>query len=233
MRANNFEDKIREKLKSREIRPSENAWEKLERQLDAQSPKKSTGKIYYFIVSAAAVLVLAFLLLKPDLPEETNQIVIENPKGKEEKEIPEIPEETDFVVMEREEKTEVFEDKTRNTDDQPVVVLPKKQEKVKENFLEKDPEIDDVLTEKARDLASQIQDLDTHSEDELVREVEELLKNAQREIFARKIQSGRVDAAMLLQEVEWELDRTLQEKVFDFLGENFEKVRTALSAKMN
>lgn len=67
-------------------------------------------------------------------------------------------------------------------------------------------------------------------------EIDALLANAQRELQTRKIlnqASGKVDATALLDEVEFEIERSFRDKVFDALGDQFNKVRTAVSERNN
>jgi len=69
-----------------------------------------------------------------------------------------------------------------------------------------------------------------------VEEIDALLANAQRDLQTRKIldqASGKVDATALLDEVEFELERSFRDKVFDALGDQFNKVRTAVSERNN
>ena len=67
-------------------------------------------------------------------------------------------------------------------------------------------------------------------------EIDALLIQAQREISNRRIlNSGtnKVDATALLEDVEFELERSFRDKVFDALGEGFEKIRTAVAERNN
>ena len=63
-------------------------------------------------------------------------------------------------------------------------------------------------------------------------EVEALLNNARRDIQTQRVlNSPKVDAAALLQDVEWEVEKSFRDKVFDALGEGFNKIRTAVSER--
>ena len=67
-------------------------------------------------------------------------------------------------------------------------------------------------------------------------EIDALLANAQREIKTRQIlnpETQKVDAAALLLDVELELEQSFREKVFDALGESFNKIRTAVVERNN
>ena len=63
-------------------------------------------------------------------------------------------------------------------------------------------------------------------------DVEALLNNARREIETQRIiNNPKVDATALLEDVEWELEESFRDKVFDALGEGYNKVRTAVSER--
>ncbi len=67
-------------------------------------------------------------------------------------------------------------------------------------------------------------------------EIDALLTRAQREISDRRIlnsETNKVDATALLEDVEFELERSFRDKVFDALGESFEKIRTAVAERNN
>ena len=59
--------------------------------------------------------------------------------------------------------------------------------------------------------------------------MEEMLNTARRDLQTQRIlKSPKVDATALLQDVEWELEKSFRDKVFDALGEGFRKIRTAV-----
>ena len=63
-----------------------------------------------------------------------------------------------------------------------------------------------------------------------------LLAKAQREIELQRILNNsnyKIDAAALLSDVESELERSFRDKVFDALGEGYQKIRTAVAERNN
>jgi len=67
-------------------------------------------------------------------------------------------------------------------------------------------------------------------------EIEALLAKAQQEITFRKLVSNsnkKVDATALLNSVEEELETSFREKVFEALGDQYKKVRTAVVNRDN
>ena len=86
----------------------------------------------------------------------------------------------------------------------------------------------------AERVAMSIKQLPKDNEEALMEEVERLLYQAQMELqFKRKSEYSTIDAASLLEEVEFELNRTFRDKIFDFLGNEYEGLRTALASKFN
>ncbi len=72
------------------------------------------------------------------------------------------------------------------------------------------------------------------NEEALIEEVERLLFQAQLEMqLNRNSDYSNIDAASLLEEVEFELNRTFRDKIFDFLGNEYEGLRTAIVSKFN
>ena len=69
-----------------------------------------------------------------------------------------------------------------------------------------------------------------------IEEVENLLQQAQRDIATQRLldqATTRIDPASLLDDVENELERSFRDKVFDALGEGFNKIRTAVVERNN
>jgi hypothetical protein len=67
-------------------------------------------------------------------------------------------------------------------------------------------------------------------------EIDALLAKAQRDISNNRIlqaNTQKVDAAALLMDVETELERSFRDRVFDALGEGFNKVRSAVAERNN
>ena len=67
-------------------------------------------------------------------------------------------------------------------------------------------------------------------------EIDALLAKAQRDISNNRIlqaNTQKVDAAALLLDVETELERSFRDRVFDALGEGFNKVRSAVAERNN
>ncbi|MCW8981105.1 MAG: hypothetical protein OQJ83_06940 [Altibacter sp.] len=255
-----FEENIREKLQERELSPSKDAWKKLEAKLEAEAPQKSNRSFWFAVAAAvAALLILGALVYNPFQQTPNGSLVEEAPvKVKKEENTKEIvPQEiTSSEIasesLSSEEKTEggsqVAQEKS----------LPKKKEALlKQNEtpsealaqLEK-KKTDDVLTaseaiaikeksfedSKAEEVINELKKLKESNIEITIEEVDALLAKAQREIQTQRIlteSTQKVDAAALLLDVELELERSFRDKVFDALGDGFEKIRTAVTERNN
>src|SRR5690554_5295660 len=72
-----LEDNIREKLESRELKPSEKAWDKLQVKLDAEQPQKKTVLWYYVAASVIGILILSSVFYTNTI-EVKDEIVTES-----------------------------------------------------------------------------------------------------------------------------------------------------------
>ena len=73
-----LEDNIREKLEARELKPSADAWKKLEAKLDAEQPRKKNFFWYYAAASFAGLLIVASIFFSRNTSEVNTPIVNEN-----------------------------------------------------------------------------------------------------------------------------------------------------------
>jgi len=67
-------------------------------------------------------------------------------------------------------------------------------------------------------------------------EIDSLLKKAQKEILSNRLYNGNtrtVDAKVLLQDVEDDLQQSFRTKVFEALQSGYESVRTAVAQRNN
>lgn len=120
-------------------------------------------------------------------------------------------------------------------DDKKGVIAAIDSEKVKKEAppLSKD---DRFFDSKVNEVVASIQDIQKENKTITVEDIDLLLARAQRDIATNRIlNSGnqKIDATALLQDVETELERSFRDKVFDALGEGFNKVRTAVAERNN
>ena len=247
----NLENNIREKLENRELKPSPNAWAKLESQLDKKQPKRKTEIWFYAAASFIGAIILSAVFFNETSIDENLKLVDENAKEyhiEKESEIipkPSFKERTVLVDVDKERRTK----KKPSKDDTKFIpphesaaerqvlkdeVVAKVSENVSEDFSEEtiSQEESDLLNDKAIEVAANIKSLQNRNSEITMEEVEILLESALRDArLNRAASSNKVDTVVLLAEAEWELDKSLRDKVIDVLGEGFDKLRTAISTR--
>lgn len=256
-----LEDNIREKLEARELKPSADAWKKLEARLDAEQPKKKTVLWYYVAASFVGFLILASVFFSRNNAEVGNQIVNETIEQKIVEKQPEVipnnsqseeiaSEENHVETVEKIAPKKETEKKQKPNSDQLKSLPQKKSEVDKKNesveaiakvtkveaeqalktTLEK--EEDKLFNNKVDEVVASVKKMQENNTEINVTDVEALLNNARREIETQRILNNpKVDATALLEDVEWELEKSFRDKVFDALGEGFQKVRTAVTER--
>jgi hypothetical protein len=256
-----LEDNIREKLEARELKPSADAWKKLEARLDAEQPKKKTVLWYYVAASFVGFLILASVFFSRNNAEVGNQIVNETIEQKSVEKQPEVipnnsqseeiaSEENHVETVEKIAPKKETEKKQKPNSDQ-LKSLPQKKSEVDKKIesveaiakvtkveaeqalkttLEK--EEDKLFNNKVDEVVASVKKMQENNTEINVTDVEALLNNARREIETQRILNNpKVDATALLEDVEWELEKSFRDKVFDALGEGFQKVRTAVTER--
>lgn len=256
-----LEDNIREKLEARALKPSAEAWEKLEAKLEAEQPKKKTVLWYYVAASFIGIAILASVFFSKKNTELNNQIVEKSIEQKSVEGQPElILDNSKSEEIATEEKTsekdrikpsEKETERKQRTNSVQLKQLPQKKSEVDkkiesthaianvvevetERSLKKgiNKEEDKLFNNKVDEVVASVKKLQESNAEVNITEVEALLDNARRDIQTQRILNNpKVDATALLQDVEWELEKSFRDKVFDALGEGFQKVRTAVSER--
>lgn len=250
-----LEDNIREKLEAREIKPSAEAWKKLEGKLDAEQPKKKTVGWYYMAASFVGLLILGSLFFVGNNSEFQNEIVKQKNIENASEIVPNNSRAEEVVSAETDsEKVETSENKkksNREANSNILKTLPQKKSEIDkkvdktkmlatvkneeiqqpqplENSFQKNEE-DKLFNNKVDEVVATVKKLQENNIEITAMEVEKLLNNARRDIQTQQILSSpKVDATALLQNVEWELEKSFRDKVFDALGDGFRKIRTAV-----
>lgn len=220
-----FEKNLREKFEERRIEPSLQAWKKLESGLKKSNPKNKKYWVFYVAAGFVGILILTTFFLNRNVGVENQIVIIENPQ----------PKKSSETVSEIEGKEPIIE--TIREDEMVTTTIPESEKNIPKKEIQQKPtekklseEDEKFINEWALQVANSIKSLPDSSDEELINEVESLLESARKEMFAQKIiQETSVDAVALLDEVEWELDKNFREKIFDFLGDKYEKIRTTLS----
>ena len=255
-----FEDNIREKLQNREIQPSRDAWNKLDTALGKPPKRKSSPRTWLAIT--ASFLILFFVgrsifqgnQVQMEVAEESVEIV--DPQEVDDQQ-PLIDQLTENVVEEK--QLEIASEEKPGEEQTPLKVQTKAmpipvqaQEEMKTvdaiakieepedkitpgQEVETDLTNDLFVTDKVDEVVAQVQALQRENSTVSPEEVEALLDAAQREISNRKLlaEGAKVDPMALLNDVESEMERSFRDKVFDALGDGFDKVRTAVAERNN
>lgn len=248
-----FEDHIREQLQEREIQPSKDAWEKLNLKKVQPTETNNNATWYAIAASIVAVIVVSSLIFRNQTSTVNNiKITKENKVLPIKIENKIIPEETveKAIVSEEKIKNETTKEvplnniKTKNTTIAKVDTS-KLEIKTTEIAVENTPitkskstiksEEDLFEQSKVNEVVAQVQALEKENNSVTPDEIDALLQKAQNEIYNKNLisKNKKVDATALLEMVEIELETTFREKVFDALGDRFEKVRTAVVERNN
>lgn len=248
-----LEDNIREKLESRELKPSVKAWDKLQVKLDAEQPQKKTVLWYYIAASFIGILILSSVFftntieIKDEIvTESVDEKSIDNkvniiPNSENAEKIVSTQNNSEVIKTEEnkgKEKSQSNSNSNLKTSgpESPLLTGTKKSEidkkidktKVLANTEKEKSLEEELINAKVDEVIASVKELQHNHNGVSITEVEDLLNKARREIQTQKIlNTPKVDATALLQEVEWELEKSFRDKVFDALGEGFIKIRTA------
>lgn len=237
MEQSKLDNHIKQKLEERTIAPSENAWERINAELEA--PNKP-NRLWYWVAASAVILIAvsAFFFSQKEQTTTPIQVVEEEvtlpKKEKVEDKIVELPIENESIavvekerpVLKREaiqkENTEQIYSDERLADsaETSIVMVDTLQRPL--NFEE----------QKALEVATKINELQKRG-DVTDTEIEALLLQAQKEIKAQRAfeNNTRVDAMALLLDAEAELNKPFKERVFEMLKEGFEKAKTVVAER--
>ncbi|WP_114491290.1 hypothetical protein [Candidatus Ulvibacter alkanivorans] len=249
-----LEENIREQLQEREIQPSANAWNDLEAKLSKQDERRPSYLWWGVAASIAAVLIVGSLLFTAS-ENPSNELIVEEsiPKNSEvEQNIQDMPVQrtaqelaSEETVSEAPQKELIAVDTptreiaknneqkgdTTKSGSNAIQKLPKKEARVA--AIDKNRNAEDA---KVAEVVAQVKALQESNRIVSAEEVDMLLATAQKELQTARIldeNTQKVDATALLQEVEFSLERSFRDKVFDALGNGFEKIRTAVAERNN
>lgn len=240
MEPNNTDKQIKSQLEKREITPSLKSWEELRSRLDANQKKKSP--IYWYLGLAASfvggILIVSLLFNtktsndKPLVFEEQiiepielqNEIPVFDTLEKETQisdlNVPKVVEE--IIVREKE---PVNKPETKMNEN------PVTDSAVAESIVENE---DAILNKKIEEVIAQVSSQEAEQDSMTASEIDALLAKATAEILKEKQKGvyqnqGFVSATDLLNDVEYELEQSFRDKIFEMLKEGFNKTRTAVA----
>ena len=258
-----LENHIREQLQEREIQTSDKSWEKLQQQLNTSPPKKNIRGWMYLAASLVSIAVISSLILReqkvmPDPSTTTTTTttttivdVVESQKNLEIKDNVIVTNEVDKEKITLDEKVEksneainVKETRIIKAQKEPIADLntlrnnARKSKSTNDVIVVTEEVINDELIDEEIFINSKVEEvvaqINSSSSPITEEEINSLLLNAQQEIQAKKILYGtKVDAMELLSVVEDELETNFRDRVFEALGDGYEKIRTAVVERNN
>ncbi|MFK7781013.1 hypothetical protein [Psychroserpens sp.] len=257
-----FEEKLKDKLENRTLQPSSDAWNTLADRLDAADKKNNNVRFWWIGIAASllGVILVTTQFYKKSSTIEIIPTVVDTESKiqkeatspsesisideavriiKEKKQNIEIIDPTELVSLEKQKASTVQEPvKRENT-----IQSEKSQDVVANLEINKASEDTNdtikVLTQeelKVIQVVDVIKQLQTNESSVSEREIDSLLKQAQREILKQNIYNETtktVDANALLQDVEVELEQSFRDKVFEALKSGYGSVKTAVAERRN
>ncbi|MEE3226396.1 MAG: hypothetical protein VX253_10815 [Bacteroidota bacterium] len=249
-----FEDNIRARLEHREIKPSAEAWQKLEASLDQEAKPAKSKKSYGWVLIAASFIGILILAGRYVFQDEMDK----NPVNQ----VVETP--TEMQNEQKSEPTETLEQKQQDIlaqeetsvavqEEQQIAEPPKKRKEkpVIQKYAEAvavtdsqkasaDEKLDQTTQSKidaeVNDLISKVQEQQNSGVAYSDAEIDQLLRDAQRDIISEKMfdrERNTISAEALLYEVEEELDPSFRDRIFEALKEGFMKAREAIVSRNN
>ncbi len=255
------EERLKDKLEKRTLTPSSESWSKLSDRLDADD-KKSRNPIFWWLGIAAGIIILIAVSIQffnNDDAQEMLPIIVEEQVKEEplesekqnlnetepielaiENDVLEYKKEDDFSV----EEPQVINDKkmthkkakskTQLADNNSPTI--ESNTSIQKEELKKEVQIvnDKSLIKEA--IASTLNESKTKNTSVTDKEIDLLLKVANKELFKDKLQNETtttVDANALLMSVEDDMGQSFRTKVFDALKESYETVKTAVAQRNN
>lgn len=241
-----FENEIKDKLSTRKIKPSGNAWEQISSKLETPSNNKRKGVVWYAVAASfIGLIVVSVLFFNSNNVLDNGIEIVDVPKENEieKKQLdviaPTKEKEDNYVIVE-----EVVPVKERVSKEAKIELKDFGQEVVavssnKNTSLGNDNNqlkgSEKIIDSKIAEVLAQVNLLEKENSMLTDMEVDSLLRKAQTEILTDKIfmENQKVDAMALLTEVEGELDQTFRDQIFESLKSGFIKVRTAVADRNN
>lgn len=239
MEPNNIENQIREKLNSREIQPSEMAWDRLDAMLSVAEEKK-TKRSFGWLYIAASILVflsvgLFFINQKEEISGTDNQIVT--------KEIENNKEQNDSIITKQNFINEISnqqdEQVAATINNKPQIINKKSSESFNQNnqktgvnpIINKEKEIEYQVAEviAQKDMPRIISQEKVEMPKKVAVNVDDLLASVEKTTKKGTNAKVKINANSLLSQVDGELEQTFRQKVINKISKNYQEVKVALA----
>lgn len=255
METERFEDKIKRQLQDREIKPSASSWDKLSAKLEAPQQKKKPFVLWMGIAASiiGGILILSLVFNKTsivspaivDTPKE-NLNLEKSPVEISEEIFTEIQDEAVQVATSEVEEVEkkniaprikgnVIKEIEASQSNREVIAVIDNKNLLKEQTLITPSALssDKILNLKLNDALSSVITKVENAQSVTDAEVNMLLAEAATKISQERYKTDFVVAKVnphdLLQDVEFEMDNSFRDKIFEILKEGYSKAKTAVA----
>jgi hypothetical protein len=242
MGQNKIENQIKEKLSSREIQPSAQAWDRLDAMLSVAEEKK-TKRSFGWLYIAAGVLVFVsagMFFFTQNSSEVKNDTIVETEIKKDsiQKEnniqVPILQKNQENQVAESTETQKPKSNNQSNTNSAVSIINQKSNQKQSNPLINREKQIEyqnssDVALKNLPKIVDNKEIIvirpktNTMSDEDLLASLDNAGKKANTK------SNVKVDARNLLSQVDGELDRTFREKVIGKIAKNYQEVKVALA----
>ena len=240
-----FEENIREKLEKRTLEPSSQAWGKLSQKLE-EDTRNSSFKIIWCLGVAASIIGILFMVNVFYKTTETNNnipVMVDTETKKLEviqnKDAMNLNE-TLFAVEDSEIEDKITSEELKKVAKVITTTTPSKYYSVKNTPTveveshQKEEAIDALLIEIPSTEMVLAQTNIQLNNRETNTDIDALLKQAQQKLARNSsVQDHAIDAQVLLQDVEEDIETSFRDKVFETLITGYKKVRTAVAERNN
>ena len=229
MRSEEFDKKVRSLLQEQKIKPAPASWDRLEGLLDeVETPRGSKYKLWFVAASVAVIMVFGALMISSDsfytgeIPIVEQEVERSSPESNDE--IYKVPEAAGLVTQYNNEEVsaslELSEHSTSASSSIAVAFEGRPEVKaVGSDFGSNDLRYIPVVAHKGKARVSD-------------REIEELLADARADLHEDGAGAVKqVDAALLLADIEKELDQNFKDKALEALKKGLVKLRTAVAER--
>jgi hypothetical protein len=248
-----FEESIKEKLEQRAIKPTVGSWDKLANKLDAHKEKNSKKGLWWLGIAASIAGIIlvfnSFLNTAIDVEENAPIRVVNGQDSDRGLEVPSnekksVPAEDTFIVdtensseLETDNREKIVTQEIEEQKRQKTKLASTSQDvnasKIATNTIDKkDVELDNsVINNSEKNYASVETQATVKNSENLDNEIETLLALAKKEVSTQTAinkEKTKVNAKGLLDEVEFDLDESFRDKVFQTLKTGYKKVSTAV-----
>lgn len=245
MESNKFDNSIKDKLESRSLQPSNNAWAKLSERLEKEDKKQNNKAIWWLGIAASVVGVL-FVAFQFFNTEEVKPVIVDSPRIIQKNEniqvaVDEVKVskgvEKEIQINEKVEKLPLEHDSSIQINENPVAIIKDNNLIKKEEVLQPVKVAQESLTfeaQKIQEVVTKVQLLKDSNQEVSDAVIDALLLEAQQEIRLKQLYnetSGVVDANMLLQDVENDLDQSFRSKVLEAIKASYNSVKTAVAQR--